>query len=533
MNSSDVPIPIELLEKSLVILGKILYQIHDFSASTYLASSAIRFLLKYYKKSKDNTEKFFSTFLATLHLSSKVTEFAIPIKKFVEEIYKFHENPKYVPYLEAIGAKDLETEDDRNKLVKEVAEQEMNVITTLNFDFTLPNPHERCMEFIERIISWHYTTNLIVKHFVDEDCSRTVGRMLHEIIINKDFYTLDLDLSTMVLAQLALEHYGLQMAPGKPWYLFLNPTIDTKSFDNAIQSFREYIFTRWSMINFPFEEEPKLYIEKEDMMKFLVYPVETYSKDAEPNCPPPIYPFYEDCVRSQNPFPTIYDNNYADHIPLCPPVPMEMYGDKPLPPFPYRFSTKPLRDKSAPIDRKTDLRHPEARRPRDLPPSPHMRPADRHDDRDDRRLVHQGSFPHSNPRPQFDRDRITNSPQPQPRALFRDRRPREDDFEFEFRSSSQRRFSPPRNPPSPRRGDYWLPPQPRRDMSPPRRPDRPLPPPPPRPPSMHDDRRDLRRYNDDRGDHRDDRGPRRDDRRDQSRLSHSRSNGDIRNSTRH
>ena len=107
MNSLEISIPLELLEKSLIVLGKLLYQIRDYSASTYLASSAVRFLLKYYNKSKENTEKFFSTFIASLHLSSKVTEFAIPIRKFVEEISKINENKKYEPYLEMIGAKDV------------------------------------------------------------------------------------------------------------------------------------------------------------------------------------------------------------------------------------------------------------------------------------------------------------------------------------------------------------------------------------------------------------------------------------------
>ena len=546
MNSLEISIPLELLEKSLIVLGKLLYQIRNYSASTYLASSAVRFLLKYYNKSKENTEKFFSTFIASLHLSSKVTEFAIPIRKFVKEISKINENKKYEPYLEMIGAKDLDSDDNKAKLVKEVAEQEMNIITTLNFDFTLPNPHERCMEFIDRIISWHYQANLIVKHFVDEDCSKIVGRMLHEIIINKDFYTLDLDLSTMVLAQLTLEHYGLEMAPGKPWYLFLNPTIDPKTFDNTIDSYRNFIFNRWFTLNYPIREEPKLFLEKDEMLTFIVYPVETYSKDAEPNCPPPIFPFYEDCVRSGRQNPTIYDDNYADHIPLCPPAPMEIYGDMPLPPFPYNFSKRPLRserDKSIPIDRNTDLRHNDGRRSRDLPliapPRQHHNEKHYDDEYNDRMLTKQNSFPHSNSA--YNREAFLSLSNPPSRSPYRDiqepphrdRSPlrRRDD---EVRSYSSRRLSPP-----PRRNDYrddllrrdyWQPPHDlaplRRDHSPPRRLDRQA---PIAPSSRQDDRRDQRRYND----HIDDRGRRRDDydRREPSRISHSRSIGDMRNSS--
>ena len=79
---------------------------------------------------------------------------------------------------------DICSSEFSEKFNKNIEAREMDIITTLNFDFSVNNPRDMAFEYIERSLSWHYPLNLReISYFIETDCFVYINKLLSEFLL--------------------------------------------------------------------------------------------------------------------------------------------------------------------------------------------------------------------------------------------------------------------------------------------------------------------------------------------------------------
>ena len=329
----ELPVSDDILTRLLYIVSLIMANFH--SIDTQLIYSAITFLLKYYKDPKNKEKDYLTILISSLHLSSKVCEHALTISGFQQSIEIVKKDPNFIKCVKDVCKEDLDSPDFTEKFIKNIEKSEMDLITTLNFDFTVTNPRDLAFTYIERGLSWHFPMNLReLAYFIQTDCYIYINKLLSELLLNPTTFKIEDKVLSLIIAQLTLDHFNMpvNIDLGRSLNKIFLPKVDDKEYQSIEEDLNFYILDRWKNIGHPFKEMPTLQIDMEYLQKFVVYPIEFGSnEDGEPNCPPPDFPLLKSFFKDDK--STIYTNSYADHIPDLPPFPMPQYGDE-VPPLP-------------------------------------------------------------------------------------------------------------------------------------------------------------------------------------------------------
>ena len=204
--------------------------------------ATIRFLQKFYSKNKDFNGDFFIPSMSSFHLSSKVNECAVSITQIKNAVEKVKEDPTFKIYFQNLTSKTYE-EEVNGEFGKNIEKTEMEIITTLNFDFTIINPLDLAFSYVLRTLSWHFDLQQReIEFFIENDCIKHLKIMLLDLLFYSSMYTVQDKAISLVLARLVMEHFKMPIPKlARTWNTILEPSIEDKEFDKVYLDFKKFI----------------------------------------------------------------------------------------------------------------------------------------------------------------------------------------------------------------------------------------------------------------------------------------------------
>lgn len=292
----------------------------------------INYFYKFYQKSHADTPEYAITAISCFHLATKICEIPMSYKRYINEIKHSPKSGISSTFLSIFqvldGIPPSNIPNFQEVLLKKLVQKEIQVIISLQFDFSVQLPYDISVTMIDRILKWHIKSDDPILLPLREELASKCFIFFNDLQTSELFYTKSPELIAISTIELVFYLFELPLISPKnsPWFTFLVPDVDINEINQIESEIKKIFYFLFINVKSNTAFKSKLKFDKKIFCEWIRFPLIPLKK--YPICDPPDLELLQNLVSGDDSFKKCQ----FDHVPNFPPPDFQPVSDSEISP---------------------------------------------------------------------------------------------------------------------------------------------------------------------------------------------------------
>lgn len=308
--------------KEVIRLYQNFYQIFNIK-SPIIRATAVSYFYKYFQVNNSNPPENAIASISCFNISAKVCEFPISFKRYINEIKhnsKSGITSSFINIFQILdGIPSSNLSNFHEILLQKLVQKEIQIIISLQFNFTIQLPYELSEKMIDKILKWHIKTDDQIFSQLSKELVLKCWKFFNDLQTSEIFYKKPAEIIAISIIELIFLLFELPLISPKnsPWFTFLVPDADIKEIDQLTSEIKKLFYLFFSSTKIRTTFKLKVEFDKKILTEWIRFPLIPPKK--VPICNPPSLTFLDNIVSGDDSF----KNCEFNHLPNFPPPEIE------------------------------------------------------------------------------------------------------------------------------------------------------------------------------------------------------------------